>query len=118
MGGIKEKILGAHRASITKVLLPYSNRKDVEHDVPKETKTEIKFAFVKNVGEALEEVFGKEVVEMGGGKRGPPRRGRDCDDINGDDEWDGSESVFVKRVFEEICNGVLLNRLVCVDKPS
>ena len=34
--------------------------KDVEHDFPKEIKTEIKFAFV---GEALEEAFGKEVVE-------------------------------------------------------
>ena len=106
MGGIKEKILGAHRAGITKVLLPYSNRKDVEHDVPKEIKTEIKFAFVRNVGEALEEAFGKEVVEgwkkTGGKKRGPSRRGRGGDDVNGDDdEWDGSEGgdqdVFERR---------------------
>jgi len=37
--------------------------KDIEHDFPKEIKTKIKFAFVKNVGEALEEAFGKEVVE-------------------------------------------------------
>ena len=37
--------------------------KDIEYDFPKEIKTEIKFAFVKNVGEALEEAFGKEVVE-------------------------------------------------------
>jgi len=106
VGGIKEKILGAHRAGITKVLLPYSNRKDVEHDVPKEIKTEIKFAFVRNVGEALEEAFGKEVVEgwkkMGGGrKRGPSRRGRGGDDVNGDDdEWDGSESSGDQDVFE------------------
>ena len=59
MGGIKEKILSAHTVGIAKVLLTYSNRKDVEHDVPKEIKTEIKFAFVRNIGEALEEAFGK-----------------------------------------------------------
>jgi len=51
---------------------------------------------MRNVGKALEEAFGKEVVEgrkkMGGGrKRGPSRTGRGGD-INGDDdEWDGSE---------------------------
>ncbi len=33
MGGIKEKVLGAHRAQMTKVILPWGNRKDVEHDV-------------------------------------------------------------------------------------
>jgi len=57
----------------------------------------MKFAFVKHVGEALEEAFGKEVVErwkkMGDGrKRGPSRRGRGGDDVNDDDDkWDGSE---------------------------
>jgi len=32
----------------------YSNRKGVEHNVPKKIKTEIKFAFVTNVGGVLE----------------------------------------------------------------
>jgi len=36
---------------------------DPEHNVPKEIKKEIKFAIVGNVGEALEEAFGKGVVE-------------------------------------------------------
>ena len=49
MGGIKEKKSASSIFS-----------KDVEHDFPKEIKTEIKFAFVRNVGEALEEAFGKE----------------------------------------------------------
>ena len=80
--------------------------KDVEHDFPKEIKTEIKFAFMRNVGKALEEVFGQEVVEgrkkMGGGrKRGPSKRGRDGDDVNdGDDEWDGSEDGGDQDVFK------------------
>ena len=80
--------------------------KDVEHDFPKEIKTKIKFAFVRDVREALEEAFGKEVVEgwkkMGGGrKQGPSRRGRGGDDVNGDDdEWDGSEGGGDQDVFE------------------
>ncbi|KAF5353538.1 hypothetical protein D9756_008013 [Leucocoprinus leucothites] len=83
VGGIKEKVLGAHRAGITKVLLPYSNRKDVEHDVPKEIKDEIEFAFVRNVGEALEEAFGKDVVE---GWRVRARRRREG---GAGEEWEG-----------------------------
>jgi len=83
--------------------------KDVGHDFPKEIKTEIRFAFVRNVGKALEEAFGKEVVEgwkkMGGGrKRGPSRRGRGGDDINDDDdEWDGIEGGSDQDMFERRC---------------
>ncbi|KAF9442272.1 ATP-dependent protease La [Macrolepiota fuliginosa MF-IS2] len=62
VGGIKEKVLGAHRAGITKVILPYANRKDVEHDVPLEVKREMEFCFVRTVSEALEAAFGKGVV--------------------------------------------------------
>jgi len=36
VGGVKEKVLGAHRAGAKKVIVPWANRKDVEHDVPKE----------------------------------------------------------------------------------
>jgi len=65
----------------------------------------MKFAFVRDVGEALEEAFGKVVErwkKMGDGrKRGPSRRGRDGDDVNGDDdEWDGSEGGDNQDVIE------------------
>ncbi|KAI0696159.1 Lon protease C-terminal proteolytic domain-containing protein [Cytidiella melzeri] len=59
VGGIKEKVLGAHRADITKVILPWANRKDVEHDVPPEVRSAMQFAFVRTVEEALEAAFGK-----------------------------------------------------------
>ncbi|KAF8889077.1 Lon protease C-terminal proteolytic domain-containing protein [Infundibulicybe gibba] len=59
VGGIKEKVLGAHRAQITKVILPWANRKDVEHDVALEIRNEMEFVFVKTVREALEAAFGK-----------------------------------------------------------
>ena len=54
VGGIKEKVLGAHRANVTKVILPWANRKDVEHDVPAEVRSVMEFTFVRTVEEALE----------------------------------------------------------------
>lgn len=59
VGGIKEKVLGAHRANITRVILPWANRKDVEHDVPPEVRAAMQFTFVRTVEEALEAAFPK-----------------------------------------------------------
>jgi len=42
-----------------KVILPWANRKDVDHDVPREVKDSIQFFFVKTVSEGLEAAFGK-----------------------------------------------------------
>ncbi|KAL1938944.1 hypothetical protein VTO73DRAFT_11097 [Trametes versicolor] len=62
VGGIKEKVLGAHRAQITKVILPWANRKDVEHDVPPEVRAEMQFVFARTMDEVLEAAFGKGVL--------------------------------------------------------
>ncbi|ESK84683.1 atp-dependent protease la 2 [Moniliophthora roreri MCA 2997] len=62
VGGIKEKVLGAHRAQIRKVILPYANRKDVEHDVPIEIRNQMEFVFVRNLEETLEAAFGPGVI--------------------------------------------------------
>ncbi|KAF9528747.1 ATP-dependent protease La [Crepidotus variabilis] len=62
VGGIKEKVLGAHRAQVTKLIIPWANRKDVEHDVAPEIRREMEFVFVKTVQEALEAAFGKSVL--------------------------------------------------------
>jgi len=42
-----------------KVILPWANRKDVEHDISVEIRKEIEIVFVKTVNEALAEAFGK-----------------------------------------------------------
>lgn len=55
---MKEKVLGAHRAKMTKMILPWANRKDVEHDVPKVVQKDLQFVFVKTLTEALEAAFG------------------------------------------------------------
>ncbi|KAJ7257947.1 ATP-dependent protease La [Mycena haematopus] len=68
VGGIKEKVLGAHRAQITKVILPWANRKDVEHDVAMEIRSVMEFVFVRTVNEALVAAFGKDTL---GWRNGP-----------------------------------------------
>ncbi len=52
IGGVKEKVLGAHRAGITDVILPKANLPDVE-DVPEETRKALQFHFVDNLDEVL-----------------------------------------------------------------
>ncbi|KAJ9635031.1 ATP-dependent protease La [Exophiala oligosperma] len=56
VGGIKEKLIGAHRAGVKKVLLPAHNRKDVK-DVPDEVKREMEIVYVKHVYEALRQIW-------------------------------------------------------------
>jgi ATP-dependent Lon protease len=43
---------------MTKVILPWANRKDVEQDVSKEVQKDMEFVFVKNLTEALDAAFG------------------------------------------------------------
>jgi ATP-dependent Lon protease len=57
IGGVKEKVLAAHRAKVEKVILPMQNRKDME-DVPKEVQRELEFVFVEDVREVFKEALG------------------------------------------------------------
>src|SRR6516164_8442393 len=52
VGGIKEKVLAAHRAGIRSVILPRRNERDVE-DVPEELRRQLAFVFVDNAEEVL-----------------------------------------------------------------
>ena len=53
VGGIKEKVLAAHRAGIKRVLLPDRNRKDLA-DIPDSVQKELELIFVKRIQEVLE----------------------------------------------------------------
>jgi len=53
VGGIKEKVLAAHRAGIKRVILPERNRKDLI-DVPEEVQSALEMHFVRNMREVLE----------------------------------------------------------------
>ncbi|EIW71323.1 hypothetical protein TREMEDRAFT_67699 [Tremella mesenterica DSM 1558] len=61
VGGIKEKVLGAHRAGIRKIILPKKNLREVMADLPESVKDEMDFVFVGTIEEALEEVWGKDI---------------------------------------------------------
>jgi ATP-dependent Lon protease len=53
VGGIKEKVLAAHRAGIKRVILPERNRKDLV-DIPESVRNELELVFVKRIEELLE----------------------------------------------------------------
>nr|HOO91367.1 endopeptidase La [Syntrophales bacterium] len=52
VGGIKEKVLAAHRAGIRTIILPKWNMKDIE-DIPEKTRNEITFHFVDEMMDVL-----------------------------------------------------------------
>ncbi|MFA6808132.1 MAG: endopeptidase La [Eubacteriales bacterium] len=56
IGGVKEKVLAAHRAGIKLVILPEKNRKDME-EIPEEIRNELEFRFVEKMGEVLDIVL-------------------------------------------------------------
>ncbi len=57
IGGLKEKIIGAHRANIKKVFIPKENERDLD-EIPENIKSDIKFIVVKNYLEIYKELFG------------------------------------------------------------
>lgn len=52
IGGVKEKVIAAHRAGLKTILLPKDNKKDLE-DVPKEVLKDLTFHFVEHMDEIL-----------------------------------------------------------------
>jgi ATP-dependent Lon protease len=52
VGGIKEKVVAAHRAGLQRVMLPARNRKDFE-DIPEEVRTAMDFVWLEYVEEAV-----------------------------------------------------------------
>jgi ATP-dependent Lon protease len=60
VGGIKEKVIAAHRAGIGTVMLPDRNRKDFE-DIPESVRSSIEFVWLKTVDDALTSALAEEV---------------------------------------------------------
>jgi len=56
IGGIKEKVLAAHRAGIKTIIIPKWNEKDLE-DIPKEVQKKIDFHFVDRMQDVLKIAF-------------------------------------------------------------
>lgn len=60
IGGVKEKVIAAHRAGLRKIILPKENRKDLE-DVPPEVMKDLRFVFVSHMDEVLKEALTKPI---------------------------------------------------------
>ncbi len=56
VGGIREKVLAAHRAGIRKVLLPRENERDID-DIPEKVRKKMEFVLLDTVDDALKEVL-------------------------------------------------------------
>ena len=53
IGGVKEKVLAAHRAGLTQVILPEANRADAE-DVPEAVRAAVALHYASDIAEVLE----------------------------------------------------------------
>lgn len=62
VGGIKEKVLAAHRAGVKTVILPTRNQMDLE-ELPEELRKEMKFILVETVDEALSAALSDTATE-------------------------------------------------------
>ena len=52
VGGVKEKVLAAHRADIKKMIMPLDNKRSVE--IPRNVRRELEFILVEHIEEVLE----------------------------------------------------------------
>jgi hypothetical protein len=57
VGGLKEKLLAAHRSGIKRVLVPGGVRADIEYNVPSSIKDHIEIIYVDDVKQVIKEVF-------------------------------------------------------------
>jgi ATP-dependent Lon protease len=64
VGGIKEKVLAAHRAGIRRIILPKANEKDLK-DIPQEVRDDLTFILVERIEEVLRSAFAHELAPAG-----------------------------------------------------
>ncbi len=65
IGGVKEKVLAAHRAGLTTLILPKGNEKDLE-EIPQKTLKDLKFYFVEHIDEVLKVALIKPLISAKG----------------------------------------------------
>jgi ATP-dependent Lon protease len=70
IGGLKEKVLAAHRAGIKRVVVPERNRADLD-EVPDEIKKGLEFVFASRMDEVIEAALEDRVLGKGGRAAAP-----------------------------------------------
>lgn len=71
VGGIKEKVLAAHRAGIRRIILPKANEKDLK-DVPQEVRNELTFILAERIEEVLPAAFNQDAPASARAERDEP----------------------------------------------
>ncbi len=71
VGGIKEKVLAAHRAGIRRIILPKANEKDLEK-VPQEVRNELTFILAERIEEVLPAAFNQDAPPLARAERDEP----------------------------------------------
>jgi ATP-dependent Lon protease len=71
VGGIKEKVLAAHRAGIKRIILPKANEKDLK-DVPQEVRDGVRFVLVERIEEVLPAAFNPDTASPAAAERDEP----------------------------------------------
>jgi ATP-dependent Lon protease len=61
IGGLKEKVLGAKRAGIAKILMPKRNEMDLD-DIPKEVRDTMEFVAVEQLSDVFAHALGKRII--------------------------------------------------------
>jgi len=69
IGGLKEKVLAAHRAGITRIIVPDRNKVDIE-EIPTEVTKEIEFVAVGRMDEVIEAALERSPVPRSTPKKG------------------------------------------------
>ena len=59
VGGIREKVMAAHRAGIRKVLIPRDNEPDIQ-EIPEAVRNDMEFVLLDTVNDALDQVMVKK----------------------------------------------------------
>ena len=71
VGGIKEKVLAAHRAGIRRIILPKANEKDLK-EVPQEVRNELTFILAERIEEVLPAAFNQDALASATAERDEP----------------------------------------------
>jgi ATP-dependent Lon protease len=80
IGGVKEKVLAAYRSGIRTVILPKKNELDLMEDLPKELRDQMKFVYVTDIQQVLDEALepvkrkAAQVIAAENGHERPKRR--------------------------------------------
>jgi ATP-dependent Lon protease len=75
VGGIKEKVLAAHRAGTKRIIMPERNKKDLA-DVPEQAKREMEFIFVHSMDDVLASALEENPFERAAKNPIPPEGGQ------------------------------------------